>query len=304
MKPVMAIVGPTASGKTSLAVHLAKALGGEVVSTDSMQIYLDMNIGTATPTETECDGVVHHMINVCDPRMDLTVSQFQSDARRAIDDVRARDRVALVTGGSGLYVAAVLDQLEFPGTEAAIRSRLEAEASEFGGAAMHEKLHQLDPVAAATIPASNVRRVIRALEVNEITGANYRAQLPERKSIYPTVRIGLRIQRDQLDARIAERVDSMFEAGFIDEVRELQASGVVLGRTAARALGYSQVLAFLRGDIDESAARAETVDATKRFARRQQRWFRPDPRITWLDFDAPDLIDQALVLWDASDTRT
>jgi tRNA dimethylallyltransferase len=304
MKPVVAIVGPTASGKTALAVQLAKELGGEVVSTDSMQIYAGMNIGTATPTDAECAGVMHHMINVCDPQMDLTVSQFQTDARRAIDDVRARDRVALVTGGSGLYVAAVLDELEFPGTEPAIRSRLEAESIEFGGAAMHEKLHQLDPVAAATIPASNVRRVIRALEVNEITGANYRAQLPERKSIYPTVRIGLRIPRDQLDARIAERVDSMFEAGFINEVRELQESGVVLGRTAARALGYSQVLAFLRGDIDEPTARAETVSATKRFARRQQRWFRPDPRIMWLDFDAPDLLDQALALCDELETLT
>jgi tRNA dimethylallyltransferase len=304
MKPVVAIVGPTASGKTALAVQLAKSLGGEVVSTDSMQIYVGMNIGTATPTEAECAGVIHHMVNVCDPRMDLTVSQFQTDARRAIDDVRARDRVALVTGGSGLYVAAVLDELDFPGTDPAVRSRLEAEASELGGPAMHERLHHIDPVAAATIPASNVRRVIRALEVNEITGDNYRAQLPDRKSIYPTVRIGLRIPRDQLDARIAERVDSMFEAGFIEEVRDLQMSGVVLGRTAARALGYSQVLAFLRGEMDESAARAETVDATKRFARRQQRWFNPDPRITWLDFDAPDLIDQALALCDESATRT
>jgi tRNA dimethylallyltransferase len=304
MKPVMAIVGPTASGKTALAVHLAKALSGEVVSTDSMQIYVGMNIGTATPTEAECDGVAHHMINVCDPRLDLTVSQFQSDARRAIDDVRARDRVALVTGGSGLYVAAVLDELEFPGTDPAIRSRLEAQALELGGPAMHERLELADPAAAATIPASNVRRVIRALEVNEITGSNYKAKLPDRKSIYPTVRIGLRVPRDQLDARIAERVDSMFESGFVDEVRDLQASGVVLGRTAARALGYSQVLAFLRGDIDEPSARSETVDATKRFARRQQRWFNPDPRITWLDFDAPDLVDQALALWEASDTRT
>jgi tRNA dimethylallyltransferase len=303
MNPVVAIVGPTASGKTTLAVQLALALGGEVVSTDSMQIYTGMNIGTATPTEAECRGVIHHMMNVCDPRTDVTVARFQSDARQAIDGVRNRDRIALVTGGSGLYVAAVLDELDFPGTDPAIRSRLEEQALEFGGPAMHNRLNLTDPVAAATIPASNVRRVIRALEVNEITGANYKAQLPVRVSIYPTLRIGLRIPRDQLDARIAERVDCMFDAGFIDEVRDLQASGVIFGRTAARALGYSQVLSFLNGEIDEHQARRETVDATKRFARRQQRWFNPDPRIMWLDFDAPDLIDQAIVLFEEFGTR-
>lgn len=304
MKPVLAIVGPTASGKTALAVDVSAILGGEVVSTDSMQIYRGMDIGTATPTMLERAGIEHHMVDVWDPEHDVTVAEFQVHARRAIDDVRSRGRVAVVTGGSGLYVAAVLDELEFPGADPVIRQRLEAEAEIQGGSAMHRRLQSVDPQAAAVIPASNVRRVIRALEVNEITGSSYAAQLPTPTSVHPTVHVGLRIERDVLDARIAARVDAMFASGLVEEVEQLVSRGVVLGRTAARALGYSQVLALLRGEIDQRQARDETIDATKRFARRQQRWFVRDDRITWLDHDAPNLVDQVVDLWAGSETRT
>lgn len=304
MTPILAIVGPTASGKTSLAVQIGHRLGGEVVSTDSMQVYQGMNVGTATPSATEQDGVVHHMLDIWSPDHDVTVADFQTYARAAINDVRSRGRVALVTGGSGLYVAAVIDDLEFPGADPEVRSRLEDEADEQGKAAMHARLGRIDPEAAAIIPASNVRRVIRALEVNEITGTRYVAQLPQPSSVYPAVLVGLRIPRIELDARIGERVDAMFAHGFIDEVADLVAHDVVLGRTASRALGYAQILALLRGEMDVERAREETIDATKRFARRQQRWFARDTRIQWLDFDAPDLVDQACQVWAQGETRT
>ncbi len=304
MKSVLAIVGPTASGKTDLAVSVGEILGGEVVSTDSMQIYRGMNVGTATPTIDERRGIEHHMIDVWDPAQDLTVADFQAHARRAIDDVRSRGLVPLVTGGSGLYVAAVLDEMDFPGADPQIRIRLEQEADVLGGAVLHERLRAVDPIAADLIPASNVRRVIRALEVNEITGSPYVAQLPVPRSVYPTIHVGLRIPRDILDARIAARVHEMFDNGLVDEVRSLVARGVELGRTAARALGYAQSLALLRGEVGEDEARQETINATKRFARRQQRWFMRDTRITWIDFDAPDLVDQTVDLWSEAGTRT
>lgn len=303
MKPVLAIVGPTASGKTALAVGLGHRLGGDVVSTDSMQVYRGMDVGTATPSAAERSGIEHHMVDIWDPDHDVTVAEFQARARTAIDQVRSRGRVALVTGGSGLYVAAVLDEMDFPGADPDVRQRLELEADERGGPWMHQRLEMVDPKAAVLIPASNVRRVIRALEVNEITGASYAAQLPQPVSVYPTVHVGLRISREDLDARIALRVDAMFEGGLVEEVELLLARDVVLGRTAVRALGYSQVLALLRGEITREQARDQTVDATKRFARRQQRWFRRDTRITWLDFDAPDLADQVVGLWEESSIR-
>jgi len=287
--PLLALVGPTASGKTSLAIAAAARLGGEVISTDSMQVYRGMDIGTATPSLGERAGIPHHLMDIWEPEHAVTVAEFQQVAREAIDDVRSRDALAIVVGGSGLYVSAVLDDLRFPGTDDEVRARLETELATYGSAVMHARLAEIDPAAAAAILPSNGRRIVRALEVIELTGEPFVAQLPDPVSVYPVVRIGLDIPRGDLDARIEQRVDAMFAAGFVDEVRALP--DLESTRTAARALGYSQVLAYLAGDLSLEQARQETIDATRRFARRQQRWFRRDPRITWIDYDASDVLE-------------
>jgi tRNA dimethylallyltransferase len=290
---VLAIVGPTAVGKSALAVALARRLPwpAEIVGTDSMQVYRGMDIGTATPTWSERGDVPHHLIDCWPPEHAVSVAQFQQSARAAIDDVRARGAMPIVVGGSGLYVAAVLDDLRFPGTDPAVRERLEGELALVGPHAMHARLAESDPAAARQILPTNGRRIIRALEVVEITGGPFAATLPTPTDVYPTVRLGLRIDRPTLDARICERVDAMWAAGFVDEVRDLAANGLASTPTAARALGYQQVLAFLNGTIDEQQARQQTIDATRRFARRQQRWFARDPRIRWVDYDDSGLVD-------------
>lgn len=298
--PVLAIVGPTASGKSALAVAVADALRheygrpAEIVSTDSMQVYVGMDIGTATPTVAERGGVPHHLLDVWPPEHAVTVAEFQATARAAIDDVRARGAVPVVVGGSGLYVSAVLDDLRFPGTDPAVRARLEAELADVGPNAMHARLAAVDPVAAEQILPTNGRRIVRALEVVELTGGPFVASLPDPVDVYPTHRIGLSVPRAELDARIAARVDAMWAAGFVEEVRALAVAGLAATPTAARALGYQQVLAFLAGDSDEDQARQQTVDATRKFARRQQRWFARDRRITWLAFDSPTLVANTL----------
>lgn len=291
---VIAIVGPTASGKSALAVEVAERLGGEIVGTDSMQVYRGMDIGTASPTADERRRVRHHMVDVWEPSHPVSVAEFQQEARRAIDDIRQRSLPVIVVGGSGLYVAAVLDDLHFPGTDPSTRARLEVELQAHGSWEMHRRLAQIDPTAAEQILPTNGRRIVRALEVIEITGEPFVAQLPDPVDVYPTVRVGLDVPRDRLDQRIATRVDSMWEAGFVEEVRRLQLDGLDRTPTAARALGYQQVLTFLAGDVSEQEARQLTVDATRKFARRQQRWFRRDSRITWLPYDAPSLVDDAL----------
>lgn len=300
MNRVLAIVGPTASGKSALAVAVAQRISGEIISTDSMQVYRGMDIGTATPTIEERGGVPHHLMDVWPMEHLVTVSEFQTDARAAIDDVLARDRVPVVVGGSGLFVSAVLDDLNFPGSDEQVRSRWEAELEALGPAALHERLAEVDPAAAAAILPSNGRRIVRALEVIELTGEPFIAELPDPVGVYPTVRVGLEIPRDVLDERIAQRVDAMFEAGFVDEVRALDALGLRNARTASRALGYSHVLAMLDGEITEEQAREEIVFATRRFARRQQRWFRRDARIRWIDYDSATAVDEALSLWETS----
>ena len=300
MNRVLAIVGPTASGKSALAVAVAQRIGGEIISTDSMQVYRGMDIGTATPTIEERGGVPHHLMDVWPMEHLATVSEFQTDARAAIDDVLARDRVPVVVGGSGLFVSAVLDDLNFPGTDEQVRSRWEAELEALGSAALHERLAEVDPAAAALILPSNGRRIVRALEVIELTGEPFIAELPDPVGVYPTVRVGLEIPRDVLDERIAQRVDAMFAAGFVDEVRALDALGLRNARTASRALGYSQVLAMLDGEITEEQAREEIIFSTRRFARRQQRWFRRDTRIRWIDYDSATAVEEALSLWETS----
>lgn len=293
---VLAIVGPTAAGKTALAVEVARRLPGEVVGTDSMQAYRGMDVGTATPTEADRAGVPHHMIDCWTMDQEVSVADFQQQARACIDDILARDRTPVVTGGSGLYVAAVLDDLRFPGTDPRVRARLESELDEVGAADLHRRLADVDPEAAAQILPTNGRRIVRALEVIEITGGPFAARLPDPVDVYRTVRIGLDIPRDDLDERIGRRVDQMWDAGFVDEVRGLMERGLAEAPTASRALGYPQVMAFLDGEIDEMEARRLTVEATRRFARRQQRWFRRDRRVTWLAYDSPTLVAATLAL--------
>ncbi len=294
MVPVVAVVGPTAAGKSELAVSLALELGGEVVNGDSMQIYRGMDIGTAKSTGEERRGVPHHVLDLLDVGEPASVAEFQGWAREAISDCRSRQRVPIFVGGSALYLRAVLDEFEFPGTDAVVRSRLEDELAQVGSDALHERLRQRDPAAAEVILPSNGRRIVRALEVIEITGRPYQATLPQHVYAFDhVVQLGIDVPRDVLDKRIEARVERMWATGFVDEVRRLERHGLREGRTASRALGYAQVLRFLAGECTEDEAREETMRGTRRFARRQDTWFRKDPRIHWLEYDAPDLLVHA-----------
>jgi tRNA dimethylallyltransferase len=279
---VLAVVGATATGKSDLGVELALRLGGEVVNADSMQLYRGMDIGTAKVTPEQRRGVPHHLLDVWSVREPASVATYQRLARETIAAVTARGAAAVLVGGSGLYLRAALDHLDFPGTDPAVRERLERELAELGGAAMHARLAAVDPQAAAAIPATNSRRVVRALEVVEITGRQYAASMPDHRYLVPAVQIGLELPRAELNARITERVDRMWERGLVDEVRRLEREGLREGPTASRALGYAQVLRHLAGECTEDEAREETVRATRRFARRQDSWFRPDPRVRWM----------------------
>lgn len=296
---VIAVVGPTAAGKSDLGVHLARQLGGEVVNADSMQLYRGMDIGTAKLTEGERGGIPHHLLDIWDVTETASVAEYQRLARAEIDRLLAEGRTPVLVGGSGLYVRGAIDALEFPGTDPEVRARLEAELAERGSGVLHARLAGLDPDAAHAILPSNGRRIVRALEVIEITGRPFTANLPGHDAVYDTVQIGIDVGRPELDERIATRVDRMWEAGLVDEVRALAGHGLREGRTASRALGYQQVLAALAGECSEREARDETVRATKRFARRQDSWFRRDPRVRWLSGAAADrreLPDRALTL--------
>lgn len=293
--PVVAVVGPTAAGKSDLAVDLALRLDGEVVNADSMQLYRGMDIGTAKLTVAERRGVRHHLLDLYDVTRPATVAEFQRLARDAVDDCRARGVTPILVGGSALYVRAVLDRFEFPGTDPEVRARLEEELAEAGAAELHRRLAGRDPAAAAAILPTNGRRVVRALEVIELTGRPFTATLPPREYHYDdVVQIGLDVPRDVLDERIERRVARMWEQGLVGEVRELERRGLRDGPTASRALGYAQVLAYLAGDLGEDAGRAETVQLTRRFARRQQAWFGKDDRIGRVPFDADDRLERAL----------
>ncbi|WP_245857526.1 tRNA (adenosine(37)-N6)-dimethylallyltransferase MiaA [Mumia flava] len=292
---VIAVVGPTAAGKSDLAVALARRIGGEVVNVDAYQIYRGMDVGTAKMPEAERAGVPHHLLDVLDVSAPATVAEFQEWARAAVDDITVRGAVPVLVGGSALYVRAVVDRFEFPGTDPTVRARLQADLDALGPEAMHERLRAVDPAAAETILASNGRRIVRALEVVEITGRPFAASLPGHDAYYDGLRlIGLDVPRDVLDQRIASRVDRMWEAGLVDEVRGLLPAGLADAPTASRALGYAQVLAHLAGECSEDDARDATVRGTRKFARRQDAWFRKDARIVWLPYDAPDLVDRAV----------
>lgn len=294
--PVVAVVGPTATGKTALAVALARRLGGEVVNADSMQLYRGMDIGTAKPDEAERGGVPHHLLDLWHVREPASVAEYQERARAEIDRLRAAGVVPLLVGGSGLYVRAVLDALDFPGTDPAVRARLEEELAAAGPAALHARLAAVDPAAAAAVLPSNGRRIVRALEVVEITGRPFRATMPEPTPHYPAVVVGLDREPAELDARVAQRVDRMWAAGFVDEVAALAADGLREGPTASRALGYAQVLAQFDGVLGPDEARERTVGTTRRFVRRQRSWFRRDAATTWLDAARPDLVDAAVAV--------
>jgi len=293
LPPVVAVVGPTATGKTALAVALARRLGGEVVNADSMQLYRGMDIGTAKPDAADRDGVPHHLLDVWHVREPASVAAYRRLARAEIDRLRGAGTVPLLVGGSGLYVRAVLDELDFPGTDAAVRARLEAELAAVGAPALHARLARVDPQAAAAVLPSNGRRIVRALEVVELTGGPFRASLPEPRPHYPAVVVGLDREAADLDGRVAARVARMWARGFVDEVAALAEDGLREGPTASRALGYAQVLAQLDGTLTAAEARERTVTATRRFVRRQRSWFRRDAATTWLDAARPDLLDAA-----------
>jgi tRNA dimethylallyltransferase len=299
--PVVAVIGPTAVGKSDAAVALARRIGGEVVNADSMQLYRGMDIGTAKLHEDEWQGVPHHVLDVWDVTAEASVADYQRRARASIADIRARGAVPLLVGGSGLYVSAVLDDLRFPGTDAAVRARWEAALESDGPERLHALLAERDPDAAEVILPTNGRRLVRALEVVELTGS-FTASMPlpgpDGNPVPgvdgPIVRVGLELPRDVLDARVETRVDRMWAAGLVDEVRALERVGLRRGTTAARAIGYAQVLRLLDGELDEASARDDTVARTRRFVRRQESWFRRDSRIGWLPADDPGLAERVI----------
>jgi tRNA dimethylallyltransferase len=279
---VIAVVGATATGKSDLALRIAAEVGGEIVNADSMQLYAGMDIGTAKLPPDQRRGIPHHLLDIWDVKYTANVAEYQRLARDTIGALHRRGRVPVLAGGSGLYLRGALDTLEFPGTDPAVRERLEAELAAEGPAPLHERLAALDPAAAAAILPSNGRRIVRALEVIEVSGRPFTAELPRYESVYRVLQIGLAVDRAELDQRIEARAARMFAGGFVDEVARLERAGLREGRTASRALGYAQVLRVLAGEWELPRARAETVTATRRFARRQEAWFRRDPRIRWL----------------------
>lgn len=289
-RPV-AIVGPTATGKSDLAVQLALTAGGEVINADAMQLYRGMDIGTAKLPAEQRHGVPHHLLDILDVTETASVADYQRRARAVIEDVRRRGLVPILAGGSGLYLTAVLDELVFPGTDAGLRAALEAELTRVGAAALHDRLAGLDPAAAAAILPGNGRRIVRALEVIELTGRPFSAFLPRPgRPLHGAVLVGIDRDTAELDRRIAVRVEQMFAGGFVDEVRRLLSLGLREGRTASRALGYRQVTAALDGECTLAEAASGTVAATRRFVRRQRSWFRRDARVRWLDGGRPDLL--------------
>ena len=295
--PVVAVVGATATGKSELGLLLAEHLGGEVVNADAMQLYRGMDIGTAKLTETERRGVAHHQLDVLDVTQEASVAAYQVAARDDIAAIRGRGHVPVLVGGSGLYVRAVLDRLEIPPTDPEVRRSIEREADAVGALVMHARLAAADPHAAAQILATNLRRVVRALEVIELTGRPFSASMPRREFFSPAVMLGLRVDRGALDERIIRRVEQMWEAGLQHEAEMLLARGLRDGVTASRAIGYRQAVAVADGVLGEDEARADTAAVTCRYARRQESWFRPDPRIVWLnatDGDVARVFDDAL----------
>jgi len=290
MKTIV-ICGATATGKSDLAVSLAQEIGGEIINADSMQIYKGMDIGTAKLTESERAGIAHHLLDVLQVTEDATVAWYQGLARAAVSEIHNRGMHAIIVGGTGLYIKSILDDLNFPDTDAAVRQKLTEEAKEFGIVQLFQRLELLDPAAAVAIDRQNERRVIRALEVIEITGKPFTANLPrEDSSLYPdAVQFGLVMDREKLGERVEARVDLMWQMGFVAEVDRLIVDGILEATTARRALGYAQIIAMRNGEITEDVAIEETKRATRQYVRRQETWFSRDARINWISPVQPRL---------------
>lgn len=290
------IVGATATGKSDLAIKVAQKLQGEVVNADSMQLYKGMDIGTAKLSKNERQGIEHHLIDILEVTEDSSAAQYQALARAKIDELLLKRIPTIVVGGTGLYVKSILDDLNFPDTNEEVRARLQRECESIGALALHAKLAKLDPAAAAAIPAQNSRRVIRALEVIELTGRPFTANLPRQgSSRYPDAKqFGLVMDREKLSDVISNRVERMWEKGFVAEVRELLAKGLREGKTARAALGYSQIIRFLDGEISEIEAQEDTKRATRQYSRRQETWFSRDNRITWLKGSTEERLEKIL----------
>lgn len=284
MTKLVIISGATATGKSDLAVEVAKEISAEIISADSMQLYKGMDIGTAKLTLEEREGIAHHLLDLVAVKTDVTVSWYQELARAKIDELISSGKSVVVVGGTGLYIKAILDDLIFPETDPEVREKLNQEAINIGGDAMHQRLAQLDPAASLAIPKENVRRVVRALEVIEITGKPFTAILPRENSTrYPdAMQFGLAMDRESLDVRIDNRVAKMWESGFVDEVEELINQGILEGKTAQAAIGYAQIIRMKHGSMTEEEAVEDTARATRQYARRQETWFSRDLRITWL----------------------
>jgi len=296
--PLIVICGATATGKSDLAIALAQKVGGEIINADSMQVYQGMDIGTAKVPLEERGGIPHHLLDIYPVNQDMTVARYQELARAKVDQLRADGTPIIVVGGTGLYIKSILDDLNFPDTDPDIRQKITDEAEAIGNEALHAKLAALDPVAALAIPFENVRRVIRALEVIEITGQPYTTNLPREGSTrYPdAIQIGLAMDREDLGERINKRVDRMWELGFVDEVEELINQGLLEAKTAQAAIGYAQIIAMKHGVMSEEEAREDTKRATRQYVRRQETWFSRDARITWLSAHAstPMRLESAL----------
>ena len=301
---LVVIVGPTGTGKSELSLDLAERLieagrPAEIVNADAMQLYRGMDIGTAKLAQADRRGVPHHLLDVLDVTDEATVARYQVEARAAVTDIQARGAVPILVGGSGLYVSSVVYDFQFPGTDPELRAQLEADLLSSGPGAIYDRLKAVDPGAAARIGASNGRRLVRALEVVELTGAPHTAALPSEPVYWtPAVTIGLRLPREVLTPRLDARVDRMWAAGLVDEARDLIPAGLETGVTASRAIGYAQALGQLHGSLSQAEAVEATQQLTRRYARRQVSWFKRDPHTTWIDADDSDRVDQATRLLD------
>ena len=289
--PVIIICGPTATGKSDLALEVAELIDGEIINADSMQLYKGMDIGTAKLSVDERNGIPHHLLDILTVEEDASVAQYQALARAAVDEIRTRNKAAIIVGGTGLYIKSIIDEMNFPETDPELRKKLESEAELLGAAELYSRLRLLDPEAAAAIEPANTRRIIRALEVIEVTGLPYSANLPSDTSLrYPdALHIGLSMERSSLAPRIEARVHRMWQSGLVAEVDSLIEAGLLRGSTAQRAIGYAQVIAMRNGEISESKAIEETIVATRQYVRRQETWFKRDPRIQWIGEDQPRL---------------
>ncbi len=289
--PLIIICGPTATGKSDLAMEVAEKLDCEIINADSMQLYQDMDIGTAKLSEVGRRGIPHHLLDILKVNQDASVAAYQELARKAIEDIQARKKAAIVVGGTGLYIKSIVDEMNFPETDPSIRIKLESEADSLGTAGLYSRLKLLDPEAAVAIEPANLRRIIRALEVIEVTGKPYSANLPSDVSLrYPdALHIGLAMERTTLAPRIEARVHRMFDQGLIGEVEKLMGEGLLEGTTAQRAIGYAQVISLIQGQLSQQEAISETIVATRQYVRRQETWFKRDQRIQWIGEGQPRL---------------